>query len=882
MNPADAFRTFLDESWPPFDGASHGNGSFGRWITDGAGEPAYAYEMDQATDPRAAYRVSGGTSRDHWHLVGNDRIAATAHNGGYVQLYDWTRGPKILNRWDPGARHYAGGFRFIALDGAVFATLWDHLPEEAAQRRTFGMGYFEKATEYQDLVITERTEAPQGDDPVLVSTTFLENRRDAPVDVSVVEFWDVNLHQLTPAPIMSRGLGRFFEWRRRRLNRRFVMDAAWDPATGALRVDLAAAHPERAPGPETPAYVDYHPRSVFLAALDPLPERFNGFAADGARFFDEAGLDNPPGVRGAADAQLFARRSAYTGHAVLAFRRVVRLGPGEHTRLSYLYGYERSERIPELVARHSRPSGHRPRAALELAAPGLGWLGRELLWHSYYLEAGSFYQEFYDAHFVDQGSAYGYLHGLSGATRDFALFTLPMVYLRPALAKEMLRFSMRAQSARTGRFPYSHVGHGRLCGFVVHSMSSDLDLFFLWALSEYIAATRDLAFLQEPVAFYPPDAGRSGTVLEHAQAAFRHLTQKVGLGAHGLLRCGSGDWNDQTLVFSRCPPLTVLRGESTFNAGLATVALPALAGAIEDVDAGFAAALRAFAQGQAQALKTCWTGDWVGRGYLGYPGKMMGADRIFTDTQPFGVLGGVWDEQQAQRLFETVRTRCVDPQPAGALSMCPPVKRRLLQPGSDTNGGTWAAIDSWIAWAWSKLDPQRAWDFYLSTTLAARAEAYPETWYGVWSGPDSYNAHYHPRPAETFDVSVTPMTDFPVMNMNRHSGPLLDAIKLAGIRPRDDRIVIDPHLPFDAFAIRLPLIGAAYLPGRHRGYYAPIVDGLFRFAIRPPAALDPQRATLTVNGGTTPFDLDEDGLIRFDAPAQANQRITWEIEARNA
>jgi len=875
MEPAEAFERLLDESWPPGPDSAHGNGSFGRWITDESGRPAYEYRMDQAADPRAAYRVTGGTSRDHWHLVGNDCIAATAHNGGYVQLYDWGRGPKCINRWDPDTRNYAGGFKFVDVDGQTFSTLWDHLPEGATQRRVFGQGYFEKATEFGGLTLTERIEAPQGDDPVLVSSTRLHNSRHTAREVTLVEFWGVNLWQLIVAPVMTHGIARLFEWPRRQVSRRFLMDAAWNGDT--LQVGFRLRRPKRAPNRHKPTLSDYYPKTVFLAALAPLPEDFNAYAADGRAFFGEGGLENPPGLRGAADGRLFSSSSAYGANAVLALRRTVQLKPRSQVQFRYLYGYAGESRIPDLVGRHKTPPRPMPRPVLELVTPEAPWLRRELSWHSYYLQANAFYEEFAGAHFVDQGSAYSYLQGLAGAHRDFSLFVLPMVYLRPALAKDMLRFQMRAQNAKTGAFPYAHIGHGIATGFYIHNKSSDLDLFFFLALSEYLAATRDLAFLDEPVRFHPSSSGRSGTVLEHAEAAFRHLRDHVGVGRHGLLRIGTGDWNDQAQAFSRIPPVTVRRGESTFNAGFAAMALPALAGAIEEAAPAFAQELRAFADAQAQALRQCWRGDHASRGYLGYANAEIGGDALFLDAQPFGVLGGVWTAAQARRLFETVQAQCVDPQPAGALCMWPPMRGPLLQRGSDTNGGTWAAIDSWLAWAWSDVDPQAAWDFYCSTTLAARAEAYPDTWYGVWSGPDSYNAHYHPKPAETFNVSITPMTDFPVMNMNRHSGPLLDAIKLAGIRPRDGRIVIDPHLPFDRFALRLPLIGAAYLPRRHRGYYVPIVDGAFRFAVRLPAALDLRRASLRINGHATPIEQDGQGLVTFAVRGTVGERVSWEL-----
>ncbi len=855
----------------------YGNGAFGRWVTDDAGLPAYLYEMDAARDPRAAYFVTGGASRDHWHLLGNDRICATAHNGGYVQLYDWSRGGKALNRWEPDALQYAGGFKFIELRGDVFNTLSAGLPEGAEQERVFGAGYFEKRTTTDDMVIAERIDAPQGDDPLLLSTTYIVNTGDRVIEISVTEFWAVNPVQIAPAPIMTHGFGRFFERRRKRLNRLFHVNATWDRPSGVLAVNLALARPDKAPPPEEPSITDYYPKTVFLAALDSLPEGFRAFAVDGALFFDNTGLRHPPGVRGAADGQLIARRPLPDSRVLLAMRREARLEPGERITLRYAFGYEERERIVPLVARYGVKPEPSPRPMLAFDVPGAPWLKRELLWHSYYLQAGSFYSDYFENHFVDQGSAYSFMQGLSGASRDFFLFVLPMIYLRPELAREMLCFSMRAQDPDTGAFPYAHVGHGKLSGFVVHAKSSDLGLFFLWALAEYLNATRDYAFLDTEVPFYPLDRKCSGPVLDHARAAFRHLTGVVGIGPHDMLRCVTGDWNDALIAFSRWYPSTWWRGESSLNAGLAAFALPAFADAIDGADPGFASVLREFAEMQVAALRELWAGEWVARGYLGYFDTVLGKDRLFLDTQAFGVLAGVWDANQTNALFARIRSDCVAKQPAGALSMWPPMRGPLLDPGSDTNGGTWAAVDSWIAWAWSLHDPQQAWEFYKGTTLAAHAEAYPKVWYGIWSGPDSYNAHYHKRPGETFNVTFTPMTDYPVMNMNRHAGPLLDAIKFAGINPRKDAIVIDPRLPFNRFSIQLPLMGFSYEPAAIRGYYAPIAPGDFQFAIRPPRGMDLASARLTVCGEPALVLTDESGFVRFTCSAESGRIVEWAL-----
>ncbi len=878
-SPQEAFDRFLDESWPACGDARYGDGHFGRWITDDGGRPAYDYRIDQTRDPRATYVTSGGGSRDHWHLIGNDRIVATAHNGGYVQLHDWTRGGRVINRWDPGGQNYAGGFKFVGVGGRAFSTLWQGLPADARQSRVFGMGYFKKVTVVGGLSIEERIESPAGDDPVLLSVTTVSQCGDKAIDVTVVEFWDANPHFLTPGLIMGGRQSEVVQRQRSELNRKFLMDAGWDPSDRLLSVDLSPVDSGGLPGADQPAQVDYHPKTTFLAALDPLPDGFRGYAADQDLFFDGRGIETPcpPGVSGAADGHLFSKRSAYGGKAVMAIRRTIRLAPGQKVIWRYLFGYARKAEIPGVIRRHRVPARPVRSAALEMVAPGLEWLGRELQWHSYYLQAGSLYQDLYQTHFVDQGSAYGYLQGLSGAHRDFALFTLPMVYLRADLARDMLRFSMRSQDARTGALPYAHIGCGAVSGAVLHGQSSDLDMFFLWAFSEYLAATRDLEFLKEQVPFYPPSAGVSGSALDHARAALRHLKQGVGLGPHGLIRCGSGDWNDELLSLSPKPAVTQQRGESALNAGLATVSLSAMAGAIEAVEPSFAAELRDLAGRQGQALRSLWTGDWVARGYLGQADDVLGRDRLFLDAQPFGILGGVWDDRQLRRMLERIETLCVRPQRVGAMSLVPPVKGAVADPGSDTNGGTWAAIDSWLAWAWSRVDSRAAWAFYLTTTLAARAEAYPGTWFGVWSGPDSYNAYNHARPEGTFRILYTPMTDYPVMNMNRHAGPLLDAIRFAGIEPSGGLIRIVPRIPLDSFSIRLPLIGAAYLPNRHRGHYAPIVAGTFRFAVRPPTGLDIQNATLTVNDMKVPFRVDDAGLVRFEAVGSPGRRITWNL-----
>jgi hypothetical protein len=319
----------------------------------------------------------------------------------------------------------------------------------------------------------------------------------------------------------------------------------------------------------------------------------------------------------------------------------------------------------------------------------------------------------------------------------------------------------------------------------------------------------------------------------------------------------------------------MILGESNLNTGMACYLFPRLAELLSEPMPELSRRLAAKGEDFCSRLAGEWGGQWMRRGYLG-DGSYLGEDQLFLDAQAWPLLAGLWDDDQAARLLKNIEDMLVTPSPAGALCLYPPNPSPLLVQGSDTNGGTWAAVDSWLAWAWAGYDPAKAWSFFLGTTLNQHAETYPDIWYGVWSGPDSYNAFYADRPGETFNWSFTPMTDFPVMNMNRHSGPLLDVIRLAGIEPVGDWIRISPQLSFPEFTLRLPLLGIAYLSDRLRGYYNPVAEGSFRFCVRLPAALSQDTSAFLLNGKESSA-VYADGHLCFEAPGGPGRRITWEI-----
>ncbi|MBI1319238.1 MAG: hypothetical protein GC168_09875 [Candidatus Hydrogenedens sp.] len=836
-------------------------GVFGAWDRDANGRVCFHYDPPPEKD---------APHEDHWHLIGNDHMNVTCHNGGYVQIYDWTRGPKILNRWHPETGNYAGGFKLLCIDGITFPTLKAWLPEGATMERVFGQGYFKKTTRFRGVVVEEKIQVVIGGYGAHVhSNIHITNERAEPVEIRYADIWQLNQHQLVVAPVMTNGLDRPVEYLRSRLNRKLKYQIK--PKCGWHVEAYGEYHRPGKYDPAAPSFADYGKSLSFFS-------EFKTFA-DGASEIIAGPIDINSFPIAAQEA--YSQRAFPTGPALGVMHYfTIEGGSSKWFDSSFHHSHwDRTVDVPRSLPFQIEPGSDGfidSYPTPTFTAPGHEALARELEWHAYYLQAGCLYSDYHDAHFVDQGSAYGYLQGGSGAPRDFALFILPLVYLRPALAKDMLRFLFRAQRHKDGGFPYAFFGYGKASGGGVHSLSSDLDLFVVLALAEYLNVTRDYAFLEEENLYSPKSDGVSATVLDHLRASWRHLREKIGTGPNGMIRAGTGDWNDVLLAYSRMPPVTIWRGESSLNAGLATLALPAIAEAIEHADADLARDMRTMAAEQGAALRNLWTGEWVARGYLGYFGKRLGEDRIFLDTQAWGVLGGVWDDAQRETLFANIQRICVDPQPAGALALYPPMKGPLLVPGSDTNGGTWAAVDAWTAWAWAEHDPESAWRFFLHTTMAARTAAYPDVWYSVWSGPDSYNAHYHKKPGETFNHNATPMALYPVMNMNRHAGPLLDILKFAGFGARGGRIVVAPRMPMVAFSLAFPLLGCTYAETSCSGYYLAPNDGVFPFTIRPPAGVEAGALRVTLNGDAVDVAL-EDGMVVFERRLKRGAKVTWEV-----
>jgi hypothetical protein len=400
---------------------------------------------------------------------------------------------------------------------------------------------------------------------------------------------------------------------------------------------------------------------------------------------------------------------------------------------------------------------------------------------------------------------------------------------------------MMITHAADKRLTYAFQGHGQLDDALgLHKDPSDVTIFLLFALGEYLGATGDLAFLDQTMPYYPLEALPSATVYDHLHDAVRYLFDHVGVGPHGLVRLQSGDWDDGILQSAPDMALAQSMGESVPNTQMAAAVLPRIADLVEPRDAALAMEIRMRVMGYTAALAQTWTGQFFGRAYFG-DGNLVNADQINLQAQVWALIGGTLVKPSDRAtLVSAVKSTLDDPSPAGA----------MLAPG----GQVWPAISGLLTWGYALSDPKTAWTHFAKNTMAAHAEAYPSVWAGIWSGPDGLQGPMGDRPGQAWYSQVTPMTDFPVMNNNQHAMPILAALRIAGIDATAAGLAIAPRAPHD-FALRTELLDLSKRNKALSGTYRPLVGGSPRTVLvdagAPIASATLNGAPVTVPAGAT-------------------------------
>ena len=863
-----------DSSAPNID-STYGSGNFGRWGLDHSGLPYYRYSIDQRTDPLAKQPELVGKT-DAWSQLGNDHYVANAYNHGWVQMWSQDRLSQWMNHYDAANNHYAGGYGYLNVDGHVVSTLYDDQPAGAQSTRDFGVGYYDRSLATPGTRVADTVYAPFGDDPVLMHDVTIANTSNHTQHVSWFEYWDVNPYEQGAHDY--RGLNA----------------ATWDTTNHVLAVA------------QTPHGADRDPLSIFAA---PVTGTVDGFETTTSGFFGGGGRAAPAAVTAGhlAGGLAGAVADPTEGGTMFALQSTADIAPGATRTLRYAYGYGHPAQVPAMVARlrggadtlaASENGWYQslPKASYDAAH---AWLGREMMWDAYLLRSASVYEEGCGHHTITQGGYYQYDLGANLGYRSWLHYILPITYMDPDLAREILLYSAGLQPGAAGasngkayqasQLPYGMIG---MCTRFDLGTSNDLDFWLLLGASEYGLATRDTSFFDRPVNFYM--APSSATVWDHLKIAFQH--QESIKGPHGgylfAPSGATGDWSDFSTEFLQMSETMLVTAQTAY-------AYPRLA-SVADLrgDHAFAAELRAAAAANIATLQREWTGKgWYSRGY--HPdGSQVGKGAIFLEPQPWALLAGAASPAQAQtlagniaRFLDGVNAPPIIHGPAKIGTAMGPARNdpQVTETYPDVSGGgndavwpgsVWFDINGWLTWAYGELDGtlpnarDLAFSEYTRNSLANHAALFPNHWDGITSVDDLCQAFFQANPEQC--GGAIGETNYEGQITEQPTWMVMDGIRLAGITPTEAGYHVAPHLPFEAYSLRLPQVGVALQPNLMRGYVTPQAGGLLGMTVRLPADADPRSVTAWADGASASHTINGNE-VAFDLPSSAGRPADWAI-----
>lgn len=308
-----------------------------------------------------------------------------------------------------------------------------------------------------------------------------------------------------------------------------------------------------------------------------------------------------------------------------------------------------------------------------------------------------------------------YQNGGAFGFRDQLQDAVNLLLLDSAPAREQIGRACAHQFSAGDVCHWWHAGFGVEHG--VRTRISDDLLWLPWAVCEYAQKTGDTQILSAEHPFlageelteherdrYQPltPGTETGTVLEHCRRAFMRVLAR-GVGAHGLLRIGTGDWND---AFDRVGAQG--RGESVWLTWFFAVTARKFAALI----GGHAAEQLTLAADRCtRAAEAAWDGAWYRRGYYddGQPlgSEKSGECRIDAIAQAFAAFDTHADPAHVQRALTSAVEQLFDREHNVVRLFDPPITRRTPETGYvrsygaglRENGGQYTHGALWLAMA---------------------------------------------------------------------------------------------------------------------------------------------------------------------------------------
>jgi hypothetical protein len=187
----------------------------------------------------------------------------------------------------------------------------------------------------------------------------------------------------------------------------------------------------------------------------------------------------------------------------------------------------------------------------------------------------------------------------------------------------------------------------------------------------------------------------------------------------------------------------------------------------------------------------------------------------------------------------------------------------MIGPGMAIHGGTWPSLNQTLIWALALVNPAMAWDERKKNTFARHAAVYPDIWYGVWSGPDTYNSVVSSKPGEAINESFMRWADWPVMNLHSHACSLYSLARLLGVEFVKDGVLLRPGLPLESYNFESPLPGIGKSKAGFDGWYAPAASGEWTLPVTLPESEAGRGVNAEINGKRSRVTAQAGGVIRI-------------------
>ena len=389
----------------------------------------------------------------------------------------------------------------------------------------------------------------------------------------------------------------------------------------------------------------------------------------------------------------------------------------------------------------------------------------EIRWSTQLLVGSSFYDNRRGYHCTGNGHLYLLNHqwevldqpGSMVSFRDGNQVAWALAGIAPTLARDQVLRSAAASCPRRGIPQMSNAtpGHDVLWkapggehGAATEGLSIASEQVWWWILALAEVLDHDGAeLLRTELA---ASDGWTAPLSGHLDRLLGFAWNKVGVGAHGIPRMLSGDWNDWLGALGPQG-----RGESFMNAGLAIVAQDRLAAALRRTgDVARASLLEKRAAALRQICAPFGNGPWWPRA-IADDGRLVGdvtENRVYLDGQPWMALAQIGEPAKRQAMLRTALSRCDTP--IGPAIIDRPLDRDdfpgrthcLYPPGAGENGGVWWIVGHWMALALEAAGCQdEAIALHHRCARTNHHRHFPGEWWSPFMAPDGLDGPASPH-----------------------------------------------------------------------------------------------------------------------------------------